>query len=60
MNALLWLLVQKLVFSQDTCTYLEEVLDSFRVITVGFSADTLNFLDLTSFARCLNVFEVDL
>ena len=43
-----------------TSTYLEEVFNSFWVVAVTFSANTLDFLDLTGFACCLNVLEVNL
>jgi len=40
--------------------YLEEVLDTFRVVAVAFSTDPLHLFDLARLARSLNVFEVNL
>lgn len=41
-------------------SYLEKVLHTFRIVTVALSADSLNFLDLTSFAGSLDVFKMNL
>lgn len=40
-------------------TNLEEIFDSFSVVTIGLTANTLDFFDLTSFAGGLNVLKVD-
>lgn len=39
--------------------YLEEVLDTLRIIAVALSADSLNLFDLAGLASSLNIFEVD-
>lgn len=41
------------------CTDLEEVLHTFGVVAIAFSADSLHLFDLACFARGLNVFEVN-
>lgn len=40
-------------------SYLEKVLHTFRIVTVAFSADSFNFLNLTSFAGSLNIFKMN-
>ena len=40
--------------AQDGGKNLEEVLDSLRIITVAFSADSLHFFHLSSFASSLH------
>lgn len=38
---------------------LEEILDSFCIVAIAFTANSLNFFDLTGFASGLNVLEVN-
>ncbi len=41
-------------------SHLEEVFDTFWIITVAFSADPLHLFDLSGLTRGLNVLEVNL
>lgn len=47
------------MFSAPPTSYLEEVLHTFRIIAIAFSADSLHLFDLACFAGSLNIFEVD-
>lgn len=40
-------------------TYLEEVFDSFGIITVTFTANAFDFFDLARFAGSLDIFEMN-
>lgn len=45
--------------SSHPCHYLEEVLDTLRIVAVALSADPFHLFDLARLAGSLDVFEVN-